>query len=158
MYKKLIKLVSQNKVDVLIYKVETEKLQQVSLDPYTVVEKRKDWRRFNYKVFDGKEMVHTSTVFSFSLTLRYLKLKGQLIGDCYTNPNYRGLSIYPRMLQYIALRQSILKEESNLFVFVHPENAASISGLEKAGFKKQYYLKAKKMFCFFYEPEIIKFS
>jgi len=53
--------------------------------------------------------------------------------DCFTLPDMRGRNVYPRLLAKIA---SAYRDRGGLraFVGVSPWNAASIKGLEKAGF------------------------
>lgn len=157
MIEKTVKILKNKKVEVFIYKNHALDIQAVSLEPYQIKKIKKDWRKIEYQVLDGDVIVHTSTVFKLSPTLFHLKLQGILIGNCYTNPNYRGQSIYPRMLHHIILNQNVIKKEKSIFVFVSPNNASSIAGIEKAGFKKCHYLKAKKWLCFFYDEKIIKF-
>jgi len=58
-----------------------------------------------------------------------------LIGPCFTDPEYRGRGIYPHVLRHIA---SVLGARGYGPFYVHtsPDNAASIRGVEKAGFRR----------------------
>lgn len=55
-----------------------------------------------------------------------------VIGDCATRDSFRGLSIYPFMLQHVA--RSMFGKVDKIYVLVSPGNAASVRGIEKAGF------------------------
>lgn len=64
--------------------------------------------------------------------------------DCWTVPLFRGRSVYPFLLSFIATR---FKEEKfeRVFGYVNERNIASIKGLKKAGYRnlmnyKVYYL------------------
>ena len=155
MIKKILRYITLKKVEILVYRSADLPLDEVSFQPYEVLKKQTNYRETEYKVLDHKKLVHTSTVFSFSPTLQHLKCKGLLIGNCYTSPDYRGQSVYSKMLQYILLKSKVPREK--YFVFVHPENKASIAGIEKAGFKKILLFKANKRMHFFYNEEITRF-
>ena len=98
-------------------------------------------RNFNSKsgVTMHRLLLNNSEVFSSNTFLRVhlMKLLGEygapVIGDCYTNKEFRGQSIYPYMLQHI-IRET-LKDNEKIFILVSPNNHASIKGIEKAGFK-----------------------
>lgn len=156
MIKKILRYIKLKNVEVLLYKSGEVTSDSVSFVPYEVLKSQINYRETEYTVLDQKKMVHTSKVFSFSPTLKHLKCKGMLIGNCFTSPNYRGQSIYTKMLKYIVLKNN--KKKIDYYVFVHPENKASIAGIEKAGFKKVLLLKAKKRMHFFYNEKITRFE
>lgn len=58
-----------------------------------------------------------------------------VIGDCHTAERFRGRSIYPRVLRYIA-RDVARREGKPVYVLVSPANLASVRGIEKAGFRR----------------------
>lgn len=58
-----------------------------------------------------------------------------VIGDCYTSEQFRGKSIYPRVLRYIA-RDVASRAGTSVYVLVSPANLPSVRGLEKAGFRR----------------------
>lgn len=156
MIKKILRYIKLKNVEVLLYQSGEEPVNAISFEPYGLLKKQLGYRETEYKVLDKKTIVHTSTVFSYSPTLSHLKCKGLLIGNCYTSPEYRGQSIYTKMLQYIVQKNKVPK--NTYYVFVHPENKASIAGIEKAGFKKVLLFKARKRMHFFYNQEITRFS
>lgn len=156
MIRKFLRYLKLKNVEVLLYRSEGVTSEPVSFDPYEILKNQKNYRETEYKLLDKMSMVHTSTVFGFSPTLNHLKCKGLLIGNCFTSPNYRGQSIYTKMLKYIVNKNK--NKNVNYYVFVHPENKASIAGIEKAGFKKVLLLKAKKRMHFFYNEKITRFE
>lgn len=156
MIRKILRYIKLKNVEVLLYQSGEESVNTISFEPYELLKKQITYREIEYKILDNKKLVHSSTVFGFSPTLKHLKCKGLLIGNCYTSPDYRGQSIYSKMLQYIVLKNK--KESVSYYVFVHPENKASIAGIEKAGFKKVLLFKARKRMHFFYNEEITRFS
>jgi RimJ/RimL family protein N-acetyltransferase len=80
-------------------------------------------------------VVHASLVFTRNLLARQLGFKNVLIiGNCFTDEEYRGKGIYPAVLKRIRADFA----ERTLIVFVDPANAASVRGLEKAGFHRLY--------------------
>lgn len=102
-----------------------------------------------YELFDGPILVHESTIHTTLFFLKLIDKTGPAIGDCYTNPNYRGQSIYPTMIGKIAGELLTDKNNETVFIIVDYDNVSSIKGIEKAGFK--LYAKVNTYrFLFFY--------
>lgn len=59
-----------------------------------------------------------------------------VIGDCFTDPDYRGRGIYPYVLRYIAQDVCSRGVSDRVFVLVSPGNRSSIRGIERAGFRR----------------------
>jgi RimJ/RimL family protein N-acetyltransferase len=57
-----------------------------------------------------------------------------LVSDCYTDPQWRGESIYPAALQWLA-RWAAERDIRTLVLLVRADNEASIRGAKKAGFE-----------------------
>jgi RimJ/RimL family protein N-acetyltransferase len=55
------------------------------------------------------------------------------IKHCYTSPTVRGKGIYPNVINTI---KKVIKKNGikRVFMSVHPDNTASIKGIERAGF------------------------
>ena len=106
-------------------------------------------KKTKYELFDGTILVHESTVHKKLFFLKLIDKIGPAIGDCYTNPNYRGQSIYPDMISKIA--KNLLLDPNNQYVFmiVNQNNESSKHGIIKAGFK-QYAKIETFRFLFFY--------
>lgn len=91
-------------------------------------------RRYNiYFVMDGKRVVHLSHLISQNPKFPFLGPRDFEIGPCWTDPDYRGLGIYPNVLKRIA--DDLEDEVGRLFIFAEIENAASLKGISKSGFQ-----------------------
>jgi hypothetical protein len=71
--------------------------------------------------------------------------KALLIGPCLTEENFRGRSIYPRVLQYVV---SNLADDGYgpFYIDSSPDNTPSIRGVEKAGFQRRGVWAGKRFF------------
>ena len=67
------------------------------------------------------------------------------IYDCHTAPSHRGQSLYPRVLQVITndVRASGGK---TVRIDVREDNAASVRGIRKAGFREVATLEKQRLF------------
>ncbi len=102
-------------------------------------------QRFNkgdrcYMAFSGMIPCHYSwirekgTIGMHEIKRRFkIKNKDAWIFDCTTNSNYRGLSIYTKVISYIT-ELLISNGYSNVYISTLKSNKASIRGIEKAGF------------------------
>jgi RimJ/RimL family protein N-acetyltransferase len=96
-----------------------------------------DSKRFfkAYVVLHSTRVVHASLVFTKNLLARQLGFRNVLIiGNCFTDEEYRGKGIYPAVLKRIRTDFA----DRTLIVFVDPANTASVRGLEKAGFRRLF--------------------
>jgi hypothetical protein len=66
-----------------------------------------------------------------------------VIGDCHTPERFRGRSIYPQVLRFIA-RDVARCSSTPVYVLVSPANLASIRGIEKAGFRRLARLRGTR--------------
>lgn len=87
-------------------------------------------------------IMHTSTVMPSCFKFRYLGKNDCEIGPCYTNKEFRGRGIYPKVLRYIT--SDYIAE--SFYMTVHKDNASSIRGIEKAGFKRCGWIIKSKVF------------
>lgn len=79
-------------------------------------------------------LVHTSYVLPSCPKFPFMNKNDYIIGPCYTYPAYRGQGMYPHVIRSIC---SSMKDEASVFYMcVDETNAASIRGIEKAGFTK----------------------
>ena len=83
-------------------------------------------------VFDKGAVIHTSTVIGRGFKFPFLKRGEAQIGPCFTKQDFRGQGIYPAVLKLI-LSSGKYK---GYYMLVRDDNAASIRGIEKAGFSK----------------------
>jgi len=103
-----------------------------------------------FLVFSNDKMSHISWLFYPPIVreqLIILKLKPTEahIATCYTNPAFRGMNIYPTVLQHI-LRYAAEKGTKRVYIASSPKNIASIRGIEKAGFSKITTIKGFVLF------------
>ena len=108
----------------------------------------------SYWMFDSDIVVHKSFLYTNVQIIKLINKSGLVIGSCYTNPNYRGRSIYPKVISHIAKEN---KEFEELFLVVDTDNIASIKGIEKAGYKKIAYIKAKKWLFLYFDKKIERY-
>lgn len=89
-----------------------------------------------FLAFDGEVIVHESWVFhDVLLPSQYgFQPAAPVIGDCWTNDNYRGARIYPFMLTTIVNILRCRPGHIKSFILVAPGNTPSIKGIERAGF------------------------
>ncbi|HET6429693.1 MAG TPA: GNAT family N-acetyltransferase [Phycisphaerae bacterium] len=85
----------------------------------------------------GREVCHSAFV---TPARRYRRIfpviegdQALLIGPCFTDPDYRGRGIYPRILRHIVTELGG-RGYGPFYVHTSPANAASLRGIEKAGF------------------------
>ena len=107
--------------------------------------------RIYYIETDGV-LVHSSFCTPKTFKFPFMNKNDIHIGPCFTDPMYRGRSIYPAVLRHIARLQKQLPECGNLYMIIEENNRASREGVKKAGFTevaelyrkgrlKKYYVK-----------------
>jgi hypothetical protein len=137
------------KIKVVFKKVdptEIKKLPEVGYLSFDEFEDRFNQGKECFVFLDGGKVVHYSWVTYEEMDISELRMEIPLdknaacIFDCYTSKKFRGLSLYPSMLCEI---KDYLKKRNfeNCYIYSDLENAASIRGIEKAGFKKFNFLK-----------------
>lgn len=87
--------------------------------------------RIFYVKVDGK-VVHTSYVIPRCRKFPFLKENDFEIGPCCTDKEYRGLGIYPQVLNYIVYSNGAGGE--TYYMIVSQDNISSLRGIKKAGF------------------------
>ena len=142
-------------IDVVIYQMTNQDILPSPESEFEIQTELVSRRKKKYFIQDNDVLVHQSFLFNTVFLLRLIQKKGSVIGDCYTNPAYRGRSIYPFMIHTIA--KEVLQNLKNAAVFmvVNQDNLSSTKGIEKAGFKKCATIKAKRVLCFYFD-KIIK--
>lgn len=91
-------------------------------------------RALVYYATDGKQIIHKSIVVPKCIKFRFMEKRSFEIGPCFTDPHYRGQRIYPNMLAKIITDISDSGGKT-CYMLVSPQNKASISGIERAGFE-----------------------
>lgn len=149
-FHKIKKLFKLTDVEVYIY-VSTEKVLDFDSETEFPVQIKNIKGQQSYWMYDGNTVVHKSFLYAGVHIIKLIKKSGLVIGSCYTNPNYRGKSIYPKVISQIVKDH---KNSGELFMVVDTDNISSIKGIEKAGFKRLAYIKAKKWLAFYYNKKI----
>lgn len=146
-------------IDVFVYSMTKESFKEFGIKTNKELSNIKiEALKNNKKLFTikkGKDLVHKSILFDKVFLLKLIKRKGPAIGDCYTNPEYRGLSLYPHVINQIA-KQVFKKNAKEVFIIVNKDNISSIKGIEKAHFKKYASINTKR-WLFFYFNKKVKF-
>jgi RimJ/RimL family protein N-acetyltransferase len=80
----------------------------------------------------GDRVIHLSHVISRNPKFPFLGPDDFEIGPCWTDPEFRGMGLYPNMLHRITgdLRGKV----ERLMIFAEADNEASLKGISKAGF------------------------
>ncbi|MFM9824817.1 hypothetical protein [Flavobacterium sp.] len=154
MIKKIFKSLKLIKIDVVIYAMTKKDILpfpdlgfEILIEPISKGKKK-------YFILDKGVLVHNSFLLDKVFLLKLIRKKGLTIGDCYTHPDYRGKSIYPFVIHFIAKKMLIEAKNSAVFVIVNRDNASSIKGIEKSGCKKIASIEAKRWLWFYFDKNI----
>ncbi|MFA6174991.1 MAG: GNAT family N-acetyltransferase [Phycisphaerae bacterium] len=103
-----------------------------------------------FLAFSKDQLTHISWLFyppivKEQLVILKLKFNEAHIATCYTSDDFRGMNIYPTVLQHI-LCYAAENGIERVYIASLPNNIASIRGIEKAGFTK---IKTVKGFVLF---------
>ena len=87
-----------------------------------------------YCLVANNKIVHKSYVVRGRWKFRYLGRYDIEIGPCWTDERWRGRGYYPYVLSIILSNE--LNERGKAYISVAEDNAASIRGITKVGFRK----------------------
>jgi len=153
--KKLIKRFRIIDIDVLIYKMDHFMEFNVPSFKYKI-EKSRIKNKWSYTIRESDKLIHVSYLYDNIFLLKLVNKNGPVIGDCYTNKQYRGQSIYPQVINKIAL-ETLKQGIQEVFIVVNQENISSIKGIEKAGFNKFAAIKGRRWLWFYLRKQVIYF-
>lgn len=145
--RRLFKIIN---VEIYIYVVTDAVFNYDSSAPLAI-QKKIENKKISYWMYDDNTIVHKSLLYSNVHVLKLINKTGLVIGSCYTNPDYRGQSIYPKVISHIAKDN---RKTGNLFINVDTDNISSIRGIEEAGYKRLAYIKTKKWLFFYFNKAI----
>ena len=116
--------------------VDIARFDRQSLSGDAAVDRRLDGRRVCYVArVDGRvahrSWLHLDTV----LPSLFGFAAAPVVGDCATDPAFRGLHLYPHVLAHIVADVRARGMATEVHVLVSPDNVASIRGIERAGFR-----------------------
>lgn len=155
MIKKIKKLFKISSVDLLIYSMKKSTKFNVDVQNYSIQFQKIDENKSRYFIEIDNKVIHESFTYRKLFIQKLIRTKGPTIGDCRTIDSYRGKSIYPYVINYIA-NQELEKGAEEVFINVSPSNISSIKGIEKAGFNIARTIKAKRFLMFYFSVEIEK--
>jgi RimJ/RimL family protein N-acetyltransferase len=155
MSNKFLKKLKLIKIDVFVYRITIiDILQQADLG-FTIQKEQITKDKKKYFITHNGISVHTSFLYSKVYLLKLIKKSGPTIGDCYTHPDYRGKSIFPFVINYIAKEIFLENKRTEVFIVVNKDNLNSIKGIEKAGFRKYASIQTKRWLWFYFDKNII---
>ncbi len=142
MLKRLLPL----RIDELLYGMPVEEALACEDPAFEVRHEAAGRAKESYVVAIGGETAHRSWLhWSVRLPRRFgFDGSAPVIGDCFTPERFRGRSIYPQVLRYIA-RDVARRASAPVYILVSPANLASIRGIEKAGFRRLARLQGTRI-------------
>jgi hypothetical protein len=150
MFRKLLKYLKVIDIDVLIYSMTKETILAFPELDYTIQSEVVNENKKKYFIQIEDKIIHQSTLFKSIYLLQLIQKKGPAIGECFTNEEFKGKSIYPFVINYIAKDAIINNNQKEVFIIVNSDNVSSIRGIEKAGFKIHTKIKANRFLFFHY--------
>ena len=124
------------RVDLVFYKACLKVHEPKSLAKIPVaIEKVATPSILTYQVLVDDKIVHRSLVRLFSLRpVQFGFGAHPVIVDCFTMPEYRGLRIYPHVLNYILCDLQAADSTQEIYIWTDVKNRASIAAIERVGF------------------------
>lgn len=150
MFRKLLKYLKVIYIDVLIYSMTKETILAFPELDYTIQSEVVNENKKKYFIQIEDKIIHQSTLFKSIYLLQLIQKKGPTIGECFTNEEFKGKSIYPFVINYIAKDVIINNNQKEVFIIVNSDNVSSIRGIEKAGFTIHTKIKANRFLFFHY--------
>ena len=154
--KKIIKRFHIVDINVFIYR-RTDIVESSLPEFKYSIEKIREKNKWRYFIKDFNILAHESYLYDVIFLLRSINKKGPVIGNCFTNKEYRGQSIYPYVVNTItndALNSGI----KEVFIVVNQNNISSIKGIEKASFIKFAAIRATRWLLFYKNKQITYFN
>lgn len=154
MIKKILNRLKIVPIDMLIYsmkKMDFKPFQKLDFD--IKVDTSNPNKSKYYIVVEGKN-IHQSVLFEKLDILKVIQKYGPAIGECMTVAEFKGKSIYPFVINYIAKNELFENNTKEVFIIVDKSNIASIKGIEKAGFTLKNSIKAKRFLVFYFQKQI----
>jgi len=148
MFKKALKYLKVIPIDVFVYSMTTDSLFAFEDIGYKIQQENVNGNKKKFFIVDNEKTIHQSFLFRKLFLLRIINKKGPAIGECVTIPEYKGKSIYPFVINYIAREELTKNNQKEVFIIVNTDNISSIKGIEKAGFRLRTKIKAKRFLLF----------
>ncbi|MDR6846433.1 hypothetical protein [Flavobacterium granuli] len=144
-------------IDVLVYRISSP-THFLTAKRYTIEKQKISINKIKYYIEENNKIIHSSCLFMSLHILKLIHKKGPAIGDCFTNNEHRGKSIYPFVINSIA--NEIISENgsSEIFILVDSNNFNSIRGIEKAGYVLHSKIVTKRFLFFYFKTKVINFN
>lgn len=146
--KKLLKYLYLKRINVIIYSMCKENFIKLPLD-YELKITKPSVNKTKFEILHESTVIHESTVFNRLYFLKLIDKVGPAIGDCITHKDYRGQSIYPKVINNITHKLLFKNNHEEVFVIVEHDNHNSIRGIEKAGFKIHSRVETSRFLLFY---------
>lgn len=134
MIQKLLKYCKVIPIDALIYVMKEDAVADFPILNFTIESETVNANRKRFFIKEANKVVHESFLFKKLFILRLIGKTGPTIGDCRTVEAFKGKSIYPFVINYIAREEILKNHRKEVFIIVHPNNLSSIKGIEKPAF------------------------
>ncbi len=144
-------------IDVFIYRLTENDLAAFPDIGYTIQTETISKNKIKYFIVEKGISIHNCFLFNKIYLLGLINKKGPVIGDCYTNPDYRGKSIYPFVISYIVNKMVFNENMKEVFIIISKSNLSSIAGVEKTGFKRYASITASRWLWFYFDKNIVIF-
>ncbi|WP_223033952.1 hypothetical protein [Hanstruepera marina] len=151
---KLLKKIEIKDIDVFVYTLNKEAYRSLPEPEYDIEINNLSKKKTQFKLLKNKQVVHRSNLFEKVFLLGLIKKKGPVIGDCFTDEAFRGLSLYPKMIHFISKRCLFNQNIKEVFIIVDTVNKPSIKGIEKAAYVKHAHINTKRWLWFYYKTTI----
>ncbi len=149
MFKKIVKYLKVIQIDVFIYSMTSETIFEFQQLEYKIESEIISPKKKKFYIKIEGNIIHQSFLFKKLFLLRLINKSGPAIGECNTNREFKGKSIYPFVINHIAREEILENNKKEVFIIVNRDNISSIRGIEKAGFKLYAKIKANR-FLFFH--------
>lgn len=157
MLKKILRQFKPSRYDILVYRMRAGDPVAVA-DPglaCSIEDTPRGGKK--YVLTDDGVVVHQSLLFPKLRLLQLLGKTGPAIGDCVTHEQYRGRSIYPFVINRMAV-DALGAGSTEVFIIVGTDNASSIRGIEKAGFRKMARIRTSRRFGRYWKVNVVRFN
>jgi hypothetical protein len=167
-FKRFFSLFKFNNFEVYIYSHDFKNLIDIQKNDIETKlfnnENRDSLLEYNMKIkknmecvlaFYKNELAHESSIYfkSFLLSKFGFNKKIALIGNCITYNKFKGLGIYPYVLNKIIIHLSKKLNHKIAYIMVSTDNVSSIKGIEKAGFTRILKLSGVKFLFFVFNKK-----
>jgi RimJ/RimL family protein N-acetyltransferase len=126
--------------------VQVERFDARALSGDPSIDRRLDGRRACFVARVDGRIAHRSWLHDDTLLPSLFGYgAAPVIGDCATDPAFRGLHLYPHVLAHIVADVRARALADAVHVLVAPDNAPSIRGIERAGFRLVAHLRGVRI-------------